>query len=120
MEVRQALKDYAKTIQFDTGKTTLKPASITVLGNVTAILKSYPNTRFYVDGHTDDVGKESTNQTLSEGRAAAVVANLVESGIPASRLESRGFGELQPLVSNKTKDGRTTNRRVEISLIKRD
>lgn len=120
IEVQNALKDYAKTILFDTGKTTLKPASFTVLNNAIAILNQYPNTKFYIDGHTDSVGSEANNQKLSEGRAAAVVTYLSENGVDASRLESRGFGESQPLVSNKTKDGRSTNRRVEINLKSND
>ena len=117
VEVRKALNDYAKTILFDTGKTTLKPASLEVLTNVRDILKQYPNARFHVDGHTDSVGRESTNQTLSEGRAASVVNYLIENGIASNRLVARGFGESQPIASNKTRDGRHTNRRVEINLI---
>ena len=67
-----------------------------------------------MDGHTDSVGRDTTNQSLSEGRAAAVVSYLVSKGVASSRLQSRGFGETKPLVSNNTKDGRSTNRRVEI------
>ncbi len=120
VEVIKALSDYAKTILFDTGKTTLKPASLKVLDNVVAILKEYPNARFHIDGHTDSVGSEANNQKLSEGRASSVVNYLIERGIPSNRLVARGFGESKPIASNATKDGRTTNRRTEINLIPRD
>lgn len=117
VEVQQALSDYAKTILFDTGKTTLKEGSLKVLDNAAAILQQYPLSRFYIDGHTDSVGRDATNQTLSEGRAAAVVAYLIEQGVASNRLVSRGFGESRPLTSNATREGRRTNRRVEIILI---
>jgi outer membrane protein OmpA-like peptidoglycan-associated protein len=84
------------------------------------ILNEYKNARFHIDGHTDSVGRDASNQTLSEGRAAAVVTWLTANGISADRLVARGFGETQPLVSNDTKDGRATNRRVEINLIPRN
>jgi outer membrane protein OmpA-like peptidoglycan-associated protein len=118
VEVQNALKAYAKTILFDTGKTTLKEASLEVLDNAAAILKQYPRSNFYIDGHTDSVGRESTNKTLSEGRASAVVAYLIDKGIASSRLEARGYGEDSPIASNNTRDGRRTNRRVEIILKK--
>lgn len=118
VEVRNALSAYAKTILFDTGKTTLKPASLEVLDNAAAILNQYKLANFYVDGYTDTVGSESLNQRLSEGRAASVVTYLTSKGVAADRLESRGFGEASPIASNKTRDGRKTNRRVEILLKK--
>jgi outer membrane protein OmpA-like peptidoglycan-associated protein len=119
VEVRNALNAYAKTILFDTGKTTLKPASVAVIDNAAAILNQYPNANFYVDGYTDSVGRDSSNQTLSEGRAAAVVAALIEKGVASNRLKARGFGEANPIAPNTTREGRTTNRRVEI-LLNRD
>ena len=117
MEVRNALSAYAKTILFDTGRTTLKESSLGVLDNAAAILNQYPTSRFYIDGHTDSVGREDSNQTLSEGRASAVVAYLIEKGVASNRLEARGFGESRPIASNNTREGRRTNRRVEILLI---
>ncbi len=116
IEVRNALRAYAKTILFDTGKTTLKEASLSVLDNAAAILNQYPLANFYIDGHTDSVGRDTLNQTLSEGRAASVVNYLITQGVASKRLESRGFGESRPIASNKTREGRRTNRRVEIIL----
>jgi len=116
--VRKTLNDYAKTILFDTGKSTIKFESAEILSNISAILKEYSNSRFNVDGHTDSVGSESLNQKLSENRAQAVVDWLVENGIDSSRLVANGYGESQPLMSNNTRNGRNRNRRVEINLVK--
>ena len=118
IEVRNVLSAYAKTILFDTGKTSLKPASLEVLDNAAAILAQYPVSNFYVDGYTDSVGRDSLNQTLSEGRASSVIDYLTSKGVDASRLEARGFGEASPIASNNTREGRSTNRRVEILLKK--
>ena len=68
-------------------------------------------------GHTDSVGKEAYNQRLSVRRAEAVKAYLVGKGIEASRVYTEGKGEAQPVASNKTKDGRAQNRRVEIEVV---
>lgn len=116
--VRKALNDYAKTILFETGKTNIKFESAEILSNIAGILKEYPRSKFYIDGHTDSVGSESSNQTLSEGRAQAVVDWLGDNGIDKSRLTARGFGESKPIMDNGTRDGRARNRRVEINLNK--
>lgn len=116
--VQKALNDYAKTILFDTGKSTIKAQSERVLSDIVGILKEYPNAKFTIDGHTDSVGKESSNQTLSESRAASVKNYLITNGIASSRLTSAGYGESKPIDSNKTAAGRANNRRVEINLVK--
>ena len=67
-----------------------------------------------VAGHTDSVGAESYNQSLSERRAKAVKSYLVERGIDADRLTVRGYGESEPVADNATKEGRAENRRVEL------
>jgi len=112
------LNDYAKTILFNSGKATIQTQSEAVLGDITNILKEYPTAKFTVDGHTDSVGSASSNQRLSEARAASVKAFLINRGITASRLSSKGYGEVSPISSNATKAGRKLNRRVEINLIK--
>jgi outer membrane protein OmpA-like peptidoglycan-associated protein len=81
-------------------------------------MKEYPNAKFSIEGHTDADGKDASNQTLSESRAAAVQGYLVEHGIAASRLTSVGYGETKPIDSNKTKAGKANNRRVEVKLVK--
>ncbi len=117
-EVQQTLNNYAKTILFDSGKSTIKNQSQAVLDDIVAILKEYPKARFTIDGHTDSVGAAASNQRLSESRAAAVKAYLIGHGISQASLQSRGFGESSPISSNATREGRKLNRRVEINLIK--
>jgi outer membrane protein OmpA-like peptidoglycan-associated protein len=112
--VRKALLDYAKTILFDTGKATIKPASEEVLGNIADILDDYPNVMFRIEGHTDSTGSEKTNQRLSQERAQSVMNYLIEKGIPSERMTAVGYGEDRPIADNNTREGRRTNRRVEI------
>lgn len=118
-EVIKQLNDYAKTILFDTGKSTFKKQTFPVLQAITAILKEYPKANFTIEGHTDSVGSKAGNQKLSENRAYAVKAYLVENGIADARLVAYGFGEDYPIASNKTKAGRKLNRRVEVKLRKK-
>lgn len=116
--VQKRLNDYAKTILFDTGKASIKTQSEAVLNDIVAILKEYPTAKFTVEGHTDSVGSETTNQRLSDSRANSVKEYLGSHGIDSFRLSSRGYGESRPIASNKTRDGRAQNRRVEINLVK--
>lgn len=118
--VKKALNDYAKTILFDTGKATIKETSSRVLADIIGIMKEYPNASFLIEGHTDSVGRAETNMSLSSERASSVMNYLIENGIASNRLSSQGFGEERPLDTNKTKEGRSNNRRVEISLNKRN
>jgi OOP family OmpA-OmpF porin len=117
-EAIKKLNDYAKTILFDTAKDTFQKQTYPVLEAITSILKEYPTANFSIEGHTDSDGKDAANQTLSDNRAAAVKGYLVEHGIAASRLTSKGFGESMPIDSNKTKAGKANNRRVEVKLVK--
>jgi OmpA-OmpF porin, OOP family len=117
-EVIKQLNEYGKTILFDSGKSTFKKQSYTVLQSITDILKEYPNSNFMIEGHTDSDGSNALNQTLSENRAAAVKNYLIENGIATDRLKSTGFGETKPIDTNKTAKGKANNRRVEVSLIK--
>ncbi len=116
--VQKALNDYAKTILFDTGKSSIKKQSAGVLNDIVGILKEYTNAKFTIEGHTDSVGSSKLNQKLSETRAASVRDYLIENGIDASRLTSKGYGESKPIGTNKTRAGRANNRRVEINLVK--
>lgn len=111
------LNAYAKTILFDTGKSTIRTESAKVLADITEILKKYPSAKFSIDGHTDSVGSATLNQTLSDSRAAEVKTYLISNGIDVSRLSSTGYGESRPVSDNKTKAGRAENRRVEINLV---
>jgi OmpA-OmpF porin, OOP family len=101
-------------ILFDVGSDRIKPESTPTLTEIVDMLKSHPELRLRVEGHTDNTGQQAQNQTLSEKRAAAVKAHLVSSGIDAARLESQGFGPGKPAASNDTPEGRQSNRRVEL------
>lgn len=117
-ETMKKLNDYAKTILFDSSKSTFKQQTIPVLEAITAILKEYPSSKFSIEGHTDSQGAAAFNQKLSEERASAVMNYLIENGIDSSRLSSAGFGETTPIDTNKTSKGRANNRRVEVKLVK--
>ena len=116
IEIINQLNEYSKTILFDTGKSTIRKESYAVLQNIVNIMKEYPTTSFVIEGHTDSVGSEKSNQTLSDNRAASVRDYLTTIGMDGSRLSSIGYGESRPKATNNTKAGRQQNRRVEISL----
>ncbi len=104
-------------IFFDTGKATLKPASRRAILAASALLKKYPTLKLEVQGHTDSIGSDASNLTLSEQRAASVKNALVHEGISPQRLESKGYGESAPVASNDTPEGRAQNRRVVLKKI---
>lgn len=112
------LNEYAKTILFNSGKSSFKQETFAVLQSITAILKEFPSSKFSIEGHTDSDGKDAMNQTLSEERAGAVKSYLIENGIAADRLTSSGYGEAKPIDTNKTSKGKANNRRVEVKLVK--
>ncbi|SHG85567.1 OmpA family protein [Winogradskyella jejuensis] len=113
---KEQLNEYAKTILFDTGKSSIKDESKQVLADIIAILNKYPDAKFTVEGHTDSVGSNKLNQRLSDARALSVKEYLVANGVDEFRLSSQGFGESRPIADNKTRAGREQNRRVEINL----
>jgi OmpA-OmpF porin, OOP family len=117
-DAMKKLNEYGKTILFNSGKASFQKQTIPVLEAMTAILKEYPTAKFSLEGHTDSDGAEAMNQKLSEERAAAVKNFLVENGIAADRLSSKGFGESMPVDTNKTAKGKANNRRVEVKLVK--
>jgi len=102
-------------ILFALNSATIQPESTPTLGEIGDMLKEHPELRVRIEGHTDATGDDASNLSLSERRAAAVRAYLVESfGIDAARLESVGLGEAQPVGDNATPEGRQNNRRVEL------
>lgn len=115
-EVMATLNNYARTILFDTGKSSFKDETMPVLEAMTAIFKEYPKANFSIDGHTDSVGSSKSNQLLSERRANAVRDFLIANGINADRLTAVGYGEEKPIDDNATRAGRANNRRVEVTL----
>jgi outer membrane protein OmpA-like peptidoglycan-associated protein len=101
-------------IEFDTGMATLKPESEKVLANVLSLLQAQQDWNMKVEGHTDSTGTKAGNLTLSQQRAAAVVAWLTQKGISRTRLTAAGLGDTKPIADNGTDQGRARNRRVEL------
>jgi outer membrane protein OmpA-like peptidoglycan-associated protein len=101
-------------VLFDTGSYTLKPGAREKLAKISGIVLAHPGLTLQIEGHTDSVGTDEYNQTLSERRAGSVRDFLVQQGVPADGVTARGFGKTQPVASNDTPDGRQRNRRVEL------
>ncbi|AEE66363.1 outer membrane protein A [Bordetella pertussis] len=102
---------------FDFDKSTLKPEGRQLLDQVAQQAGTIDLETIIAVGHTDSIGTEAYNQKLSERRAAAVKTYLVSKGIDPNRIYTEGKGELQPIASNKTREGRAQNRRVEIEIV---
>lgn len=115
--VEQQIPMPLNNLFFNTGESILLPSSINELKRVIDILKERP-LKIEIGGHTDNVGDDNANLILSKQRADAVRDYLVENGISADLLETKGYGESKPIASNKTEEGRRKNRRVEIKFIK--
>jgi outer membrane protein OmpA-like peptidoglycan-associated protein len=97
---------------FDYNSTILKPGGYQEIARIASVLSRYPDTRIQVAGHTDQKGSEQYNQRLSWQRAEAVKNALVQHGVNLARIQTRGFGESQPISSNYAQ-----NRRVEVTII---
>ena len=115
-EVIEKVKKAAQGIYFETGKDIIKPVSFKSLDNVVALLNADKTLKVDIDGHTDNVGDDALNMTLSNKRAAAVKNYFVKKGIEESRLVSTGYGETKPVADNATSTGKALNRRVELNL----
>jgi outer membrane protein OmpA-like peptidoglycan-associated protein len=101
-------------VLFDTGQYSLKPGAREKLAKISGIVLAYPSLALAVEGHTDSVGSDDYNQSLSENRANSVRNFLIGQGIASASVSSRGLGESQPVASNDTAAGRQQNRRVEL------
>lgn len=101
-------------IYFATGSDVIRGESTPTLKEITAMLQEHAELKLTIEGHTDNVGNAAANQALSEKRAAAVRKYLIEQGIDAARLESKGLGDTKPAAANTTPEGRQQNRRVEL------
>lgn len=100
-------------ITFDMGKATIKPESMSEINRIKNLMAEDESINFEVQGHCDNTGSAATNDKLSQQRAEAIVAKLVELGISKDRLTAVGKGSSEPIADNKTDEGRAKNRRVE-------
>jgi OmpA-OmpF porin, OOP family len=116
-EAVENLKVQARSVFFNSGKSSFKTgdaATIKSLDAIKEILKNYPTAKWSIEGHTDSTGSDKLNQKLSEDRANAIKKVLIENGIKEENLTAVGYGETKPVASNKTKAGRAENRRTEV------
>ena len=104
-------------IYFDTGKYKLRRESSNELDKLEEILKANPKMQVEISGHTDDVGSDSDNMSLSKNRARAVTDYLVGKGLDASRFKPVGYGETRPAFTNDSANNRQKNRRVEFKIL---
>ena len=105
-----------KGVTFATGSATLTSSSLPILNRAAKILIDNPAIKVEIAGHTDNKGLAAVNKRLSQRRANTVMKYLIKKGVKANRLSAKGYGESQPIASNKTESGRATNRRVEMKI----
>jgi len=101
-------------VLFDSGKYTLRPMAREKLAKISGIVLAYPSLKLAVEGNTDSVGTEVSNQRLSEQRAEGVRTYLTQQGVPEGSTTAKGFGKSRPIATNDTSEGRQQNRRVEL------
>jgi outer membrane protein OmpA-like peptidoglycan-associated protein len=106
------MKAYSN-LNFETNKSKILESSFPSLNDLATYLNSNTNLKLALEGHTDNVGSETSNQTLSENRAKSVKDYLVSKGVAESRITHKGFGESKPIADNLTEEGKKQNRRVE-------
>jgi len=101
-------------VLFDTGQATLKPGAYGTLDRLATALREKSGRKVVIEGHTDSVGSDESNQGLSERRAQSVQAALMQRDVPRNQMSAVGKGENFPIASNDSVDGRQSNRRVEL------
>lgn len=101
---------------FDVDKSDIQTTTKANLDELSETLKKYDDTNILVEGHTDNTGSDDHNKKLSDRRADAVQSYLVSQGVANNRIETKGYGEAQPIGDNTTDVGRKSNRRVEVAI----
>ncbi|MDQ6844439.1 MAG: OmpA family protein [Bacteroidota bacterium] len=104
-------------VEFDFGKSTLRPQSYSTLDDLVDYLNRKPPERIEIGGHTDNVGSDAKNLILSLDRAKSIVAYLISKGISNDRLVAKGYGAEEPIEENTTEAGRQKNRRTEVKIL---
>lgn len=107
-------------ILFDIDKSNLRPVSQTSLTELAKILSKYSDTNILIEGHTDNTGPDDHNMALSRDRAQSVALYLASLNVKSGRFTIAGHGEVQPIMSNDTPEGRQGNRRVDIAVMAND
>ncbi len=104
-------------VEFDFGKSTLRPESYKTLDELVEYLHRKDDERIEVGGHTDNIGTAAKNLKLSQERAQSIVSYLISKGIGGERLVAKGYGSTDPVAENNTEDGRQRNRRTEVKIL---
>ena len=115
-EEEEVLNTAFSSLEFESGKSIIKPASFASLDRLAELLLKKPDWKLQLSGHTDNVGKPASNLTLSKNRTNAVKNYLVKKGVPEERIKPEWFGQTRPVEPNTTTEGRQKNRRVEIAI----
>ncbi len=118
IEVEPAKMYTLENVFFDTGKATFKSSSYKSLNDLVEVMKLKPTMTIEIGGHTDNTGTAEINMKLSQERADAVRNYLIQKGISATRISSKGYGDTMPVADNNTEDGKSKNRRTEVTVIK--
>ena len=106
-------------IFFDFDKSSLKQGSSAELNRLVTFLTESPAVRIKIVGHTDSVGAVEYNMRLSQRRAKSVTQYLTSKGIAANRIDTAWYGEMKPIANNETDEGRSKNRRVEMTILEK-
>ena len=105
-----------RNVFFDTGKSTIRPESYPELDRLVKLMNDVATLKIELSGHTDNTGSATSNQTLSQSRAQAVVDYLAGKGIAKTRMVAKGYGSDRPVASNDSAEGRQENRRTEFEI----
>lgn len=108
---------HAGNITFGSASARLDVADSAVLDTLLDVVQRCPALKIEIGGHTDEVGPDAANLTLSERRAASVLAYLTSKGVAADRLQAKGYGETMPLAANDSEENRSRNRRIEFRIV---
>jgi outer membrane protein OmpA-like peptidoglycan-associated protein len=104
-------------LTFPSGRATIQPDYFSLLAKVQRAIRKLPTGAITIEGHTDSIGDDRYNESLSYERAMAVKSYIVANmGLDESRITALGYGETRPIASNETKEGRAQNRRIDIVL----
>jgi OOP family OmpA-OmpF porin len=114
-EDRRIVDEAIRNLEFDFGKSTIRARSLPYLTRVSDMMVK-KGFSLKLAGHTDNVGSDAANMKLSKNRAESVKSYLVSQGVNSGKIEATGYGESQPIATNKTDAGRQKNRRVEFTL----
>ena len=115
-EVQEVLDTAFANLEFETGKSIIISSSFIYLDKIVDVMQKKSEFKLLIEGHTDNVGREEANMSLSQNRALAVKKYLISKGIEAGRIEAKWYGETKPIADNNTEVGRQKNRRVEMSI----